>query len=249
MSKRKRPLEQKASAPIGGLDIFVLNSVLATNKKFFYIVVPITNPKMKRRRFLSSMAVMLPMAVVSTEMFLSSCNTTDTKEEGFTEANIQLLDEIGETIIPATATSPGAKAARIGQFMKVYVTDCYDTDQQKTFWAGINNIKNKSIEKYNRPFPKLTISQKKEILNSLLKEPAKAIAKVKKGTGDAIQTGKEAQNKEEKPREFFSMIQNLTVFGYFTSQPGATKAVRYIQTPGSYKGEVSYKKGDKAWAT
>jgi hypothetical protein len=204
---------------------------------------------MKRRRFLSSMAVMLPMAVVSTDLFLSSCNTKDTDEEGFTEENLRLLDEIGETIIPATDTSPGAKAARIGEFMKVYVTDCYDGAQQKIFWTGISSIKKESLGKYNKPFPKLTISQKKDMLNSLLNEPAKATVKVKKGTGDAIQTGKEAQNKEEKRSEFFSMIQNLTVFGYFTSQPGATKALRYIQTPGSYKGEVSYKKGDKAWAT
>jgi hypothetical protein len=204
---------------------------------------------MKRRRFLSSMAVMLPMAVVSTDLFLSSCNTKDTDEEGFTEENLRLLDEIGETIIPATDTSPGAKAARIGEFMKVYVTDCYDGAQQKIFWTGISSIKKESLGKYNKPFPKLTISQKKDMLNSLRNEPAKATVKVKKGTGDAIQTGKEAQNKEEKRSEFFSMIQNLTVFGYFTSQPGATKALRYIQTPGSYKGEVSYKKGDKAWAT
>ncbi|HXR84855.1 MAG TPA: gluconate 2-dehydrogenase subunit 3 family protein [Hanamia sp.] len=86
------------------------------------------------------MAVMLPMVVVSTEMSLSSCNTTDTVEEGFTEVNIQLLNKIGETVIPATATSPGAKAARVGQFMKVYVTDCYDVAQQKIFWTGINRI-------------------------------------------------------------------------------------------------------------
>jgi hypothetical protein len=45
------------------------------------------------------------------------------------------------------------------------------------------------------------------------------------------------------------MIKELTVFGYFTSEPGATRALRYTQTPGYYQGEVAYKKGDKAWAT
>jgi hypothetical protein len=39
------------------------------------------------------------------------------------------------------------------------------------------------------------------------------------------------------------------LLGYFTSDPGATKARRYIQTPGSYKGNVPYTKGEKAWAT
>ena len=78
---------------------------------------------MKRRRFLSSMAMIVPVAVLSTEILLSSCNS-NVKEEGFTQDTITLLDEIGETIIPATSDSPGAKAARIGQFMKAYVTDC-----------------------------------------------------------------------------------------------------------------------------
>ncbi len=206
---------------------------------------------MKRRRFLSSMALILPMAVVSTEVFLSSCNTTDTKEEGFTEDNIKLLDEIGETFIPATSASPGAKAARIGEFMKIYVTDCYDAAQQKIFWEGVNTIKKESDKKYNNQFQKLSLSQKNEVLNSLRNEPKKGtIENVKKGTGDAIQTGKGAESKETaNSGKFFSMIQNLTVFGYFTSEPGATKALRYIQTPGSYKGDVPYKKGDKAWAT
>ena len=206
---------------------------------------------MKRRYFLSSMAIILPMAVVSTEVLLPSCNTTDVEEEGFTDNNIKLLDEIGETIIPATAGSPGAKAAHIGEFMKVYVTDCYDAGQQKIFWEGINTIKKESIKKYNNQFQKLRLSQKKEVLNSLRNEPGKSTSEnIKKGTGDAIQTGKGAENKENaNSGKFFSMIQNLTVFGYFTSEPGATKALRYIQTPGSYKGEVPYKKGDKAWAT
>ena len=206
---------------------------------------------MKRRHFLSSMALILPMAVVSTEVLLSSCNTTDIEEEGFTEDNIKLLDEIGETIIPATAGSPGAKAAHIGEFMKVYVTDCYTVEEQNIFWEGVNTIKKESNKKFNNQFQKLNLSQKKEVLNSLRNEPDKGSAEnVKKGTGDAIQTGKEAENKENaNSGKFFSMIQNLTVFGYFTSEPGATKALRYIQTPGSYKGEVLYKKGDKAWAT
>ena len=206
---------------------------------------------MKRRRFLSSMVVMLPMAFVSTEVLLSSCNTTDTSSNEFTEENIDLLDEIGETIIPATADSPGAKAARIGQFMKVYVTDCYDASQQKVFWEGINKIKKESDKKYNKSFQNLTVSQKQDILNSLRNDVQKASPlDVKNATGDAIQTGKQGENKETpNSAKSFAMIRDLTVFGYFTSEPGATKALRYIQTPGSYQGEVPYKKGEKAWAT
>jgi hypothetical protein len=41
------------------------------------------------------------------------------------------------------------------------------------------------------------------------------------------------------------MMKQLTLLGFFTSEPGATKAVRYIPVPGRYDGCVPYKKGDK----
>jgi len=37
--------------------------------------------------------------------------------------------------------------------------------------------------------------------------------------------------------------------GYFTSEIGATKALRYVAVPGKFDGSYPYKKGDKAWAT
>ncbi|MEO8821578.1 MAG: gluconate 2-dehydrogenase subunit 3 family protein [Ginsengibacter sp.] len=207
---------------------------------------------MKRRRFLTSVAIILPAAMVSTELFFSSCNR-DIKEEYFSEENIKLLDEIGETIIPATSSSPGAKAAKIGAFMKIYVTDCYTPDEQNIFWEGINKIKKLSKSKHGNEFPGLTISQKQDILRSLENEPndSKNTNKVTTATGDAVQTGKEQEIKNtvnvNAPR-FYPMLKELVLFGFFTSEPGATKAARYIQTPGSYQGDVPYKKGDKVWA-
>lgn len=207
---------------------------------------------MKRRHFLSSMAIIVPAAIVSTEMIFSSCKS-EIKDESFSEENIKLLDEIGETIIPATSTSPGAKAARIGAFMKVYVTDCYTPDEQSTFWYGINKIKEISQNQYKNQFPKLTLLQKKEILQKFEKDAQDYSENKKKSTranGDAVQTGKGNQDTmNEYDGHFYPMIKELTLFGFFTSQPGATKALRYIQTPGSYQGNVPYKKGDKAWAT
>lgn len=171
------------------------------------------------------MTILLPVAFVSTDLIFSSCNE-DIENNQFTEDNIQLLDEIGETIIPATTTSPGAKASRIGEFMKVYVTDCYTSEEQKVFWEGINTIKKLSKNKYGKEFSKLDTLQKEDILGSLEKE-----------------------SKNNSNPQFYPMIKDLVVFGFFTSRPGATKALRYIQTPDGYHADVLYKKGDKAWAT
>ncbi len=212
---------------------------------------------MKRRHFLSSIVLVLPGAIIGTEVFLSSCKS-DVRAEAFSEDDIKLLNEIGETIIPASASSPGSKAAKVGEFMKVYVTDCYKPSDQEIFIDGIGTIKKLCKKNYGNEFSKLTISQKQDLLKGLEKEAAEHAAaknerKSAAGSGDAIQTGKSEFDDKNKMKEnsdhYFTMIKNLTLFGYFTSEPGATKALRYIQTPGSFAGDVPYKKGDKSWAS
>ena len=47
---------------------------------------------------------------------------------------------------------------------------------------------------------------------------------------------------------YFSLMKQLTLLGFFTSEVGATKALRYVPVPGRYEGCVPYKKGDKAFA-
>ncbi|MEO9004851.1 MAG: gluconate 2-dehydrogenase subunit 3 family protein, partial [Ginsengibacter sp.] len=125
---------------------------------------------MKRRRFLSSMGLILPAAVLSTEFLLSSCNQDVKDENSFTEHDISLLNEIAETIIPASTTSPGAKAAKVGEFMNVYVTDCYTPEDQQTFMEGISTVKKLCKSKYSNKFINMTLEQKHELLNTLEKE-------------------------------------------------------------------------------
>ncbi|MEO5997985.1 MAG: gluconate 2-dehydrogenase subunit 3 family protein [Chitinophagaceae bacterium] len=212
---------------------------------------------MKRRRFLSSIVLVAPVVITGTGVIFSSCKS-DIKAEPFSKDDIKLLDEIGETIIPASASSPGAKAARIGEFMKVYVTDCYKAADQQVFSEGIISFKKLCRKTHGKEFLELSFSQKRDFLELVEKEAqenkgAKSEKKYATGNGDAVQTGKakidEKLTIKENTDHYFIMIKNITLLGYFTSEPGATKALRYIQTPGYFSGEIPYKKGDKSWAT
>ena len=64
----------------------------------------------------------------------------------------------------------------------------------------------------------------------------------------AIDREMSAQEKKrgETPH-YFSMMKELTLLGYFSSEIGCTHALRYAETPGSYDGDVPYHKGDRAW--
>src|SRR6218665_2037935 len=91
---------------------------------------------MERRELLKNIALLTGGVFIGGELFLSGCKSGAKLEAGFTPETIALLDEVAETIIPATKT-PGAKAAKVGDFMKTFVTDCYTKTDQEAFTKGI----------------------------------------------------------------------------------------------------------------
>lgn len=193
---------------------------------------------MKRREALSTVALLLGGTIIGADVFFSGCKTTAKKEGLFAADDIALLDEVGETILPTTPSSPGAKEAKIGDFMKVIVRDCYNDKEQKTFTEGIQKLTQTSKKTYGKDFLNLTAGQKHDLLVALDREAAEY---------QKAASGKKSSGGQE-PAHYFTMMKQLTLWGYFTSEPGATKALRYVPVPGRYEGCILYKKGDKAWA-
>jgi hypothetical protein len=214
---------------------------------------------MDRREALSRVALIMGGTIIGAELFLSGCKTTPEKEGLFSTDDVALLDEVGDTILPTTAASPGAKAAQIGQFMKTMVTDCYNDDDRKIFTDGITKLNDAAKKKYDKSFMDLTPEQKTEFLIGLDKEAkdrGKEIAAHQSKLTDEdrkkIAMDKNYGSFKRDPQDaphYFSLMKQLTLLGYFTSKPGATQALRYVAVPGHYEGCIPYKKGDKAWAT
>jgi hypothetical protein len=214
---------------------------------------------MNRREALSSVALLLGGTIIGAEAFLAGCKAPDKKLAAaglnFSPDDISFLDEVGETIIPAT-TTPGAKEAKIGDFMKTIVTDCYEEKDQKVFLDGMQKLDDACKAKNGKVFLDCDAQQRHDFLVALDKE-SKDYQK-KKGDFDKEQGDKEAAEKAkgntgfkraEMDNHYFIMFKQLTLWGYFTSEVGATKALRYVAVPGRYEGCIPYKKGDKAWAT
>ncbi|NBT08361.1 MAG: gluconate 2-dehydrogenase subunit 3 family protein [Chitinophagia bacterium] len=186
---------------------------------------------MNRREALARVALIMGGTVLGAEAFLSGC-TTGTTGLKFSKDDIAFLNEIGETILPATNT-PGAKEAKVGEFMSVIVNDCYETKDQIAFMAGMKTLNEASNKANGKTFMQATAEQRHNLLVELDKE-ASAFQKTKK---------------PDETKHYFTMLKELTLWGFFSSEVGATKALRYIAVPGKYEGTVPYKKGDKAWAT
>ena len=190
---------------------------------------------MNRRDALARVGLLLGGTVVGAEMFLSGCKSpvpVGAAGTNFSNDDVAFLDEVAETILPATDT-PGAKEAKVGDFMTRIVRDCYTQPEQKVFVDGMQKLDAASKQKNGKSFMDSTPEQRHDLLVALDKEASAYMASKKK----------------DDPSHYFRMMKELTLWGYFTSEPGATKALRYVAVPGKYEGCIDYKKGDKAWAT
>jgi hypothetical protein len=194
----------------------------------------------------------------------------------FSAADIALLDEIAETILPETKT-PGAKAAKVGPFMALMVTDTYEPKDQQVFRDGLQKLNAASQKANNKSFMDSTPQARLALLETLDKEQktymdARSAAHAKPDvmkdgtTQPATKTGEPplpAQGKEnapggeangaqvvtaDSPTHYFRMMKELTMLGYFTSEIGYTKAQRYVESPGRFDPCVPYTAGETSWA-
>nr|WP_294944101.1 gluconate 2-dehydrogenase subunit 3 family protein [uncultured Mucilaginibacter sp.] len=206
---------------------------------------------MNRRDALGRVGLILGGTIIGAEFFISGCksgSSLNTDDLAAPETTA-FLDEVGETILPATST-PGAKEAKVGAFMAVMVKDCYTEADQKAFKEGIGKLDEASSKKFSKKFMEATPAQRTELLTELDKE-AKEYATKRNADVEADKAkhkGEKDYKAADVPNHYFTMMKQLTLLGYFTSEVGATKALRYVPVPGKYDGNYPYKKGDRAWA-
>jgi len=219
-----------------------------------------------RREAILRMSVLLGgVALIGSGALISGCRAekTGTVGEPFTADDIAYLDEIADTILPTTST-PGAKAAKTGAFMALMVTDTYHEDDDKTFREGMRKLDDLSKQKNGgASFMKATPAQRLALLQELDKEQHDYSEKQRaegRKKSDAVISSASQQNAPEAkinpatqmsdpPNKYFRMMKELALLGYFTSEVGATQALRYVESPGRYDPCVPYKPGEKDWAS
>ena len=226
---------------------------------FFYVVLikTVTHFTLMNRRdalmrvaALTGVAMTLP-ALADTLEASAARRTLTGMPVFFTADQDATVAELAETIIPTTST-PGAKAAKVNEIIDVLLKDCYKEADQRRFLEGLAQTNKLSQDDYGKAFAQLDATQRIEIVKKL-----EADAKQQKAQKVSVQTAG-AQADAQAPRErgkngnngspFFTILKDLTLTGYFTSEIGATQALEYVAVPGRYDGCVPLKPGQKAWA-
>ena len=139
----------------------------------------------------------------------------------------ETLGVIAEMIIPETDT-PGAGAAHIPEFADLMLAEWSSEDERTRVLAGLADLDARSRAAFGGAFVAGTEAQRTAILTALDAEAQAALR------AQAPAAGRAPERTPERP--FFQMVKALTVFGYFTSEVGATRELHYEAVPGSFDG-------------
>ena len=147
----------------------------------------------------------------------------------FSEDQATLISQVSEIIIPKTDT-PGAKDVGVPQFIDLMLKDVYAAEDQGKFIDGLNAFDEAVIKEYGDRFIEL--------------DDEKQVSFVKKVHDEAQKSDSGWEN-----RSFILKVKELTLLGFFTSEPGATQVLQYEPVPGEYKGCIPLSEVGKTWAT
>jgi hypothetical protein len=162
----------------------------------------------------------------------------------FSAADVALLDEIAETILPETST-PGAKAAKTGAFMALMVTSAYTERDRGVFRDGMTRLDDACKAATGASFMSATPPQRLALLDALDREQKTAM---EQRANPPRSRAPAAAPAPEAPAHYFRMMKELALLGYFTSEIGYTRAMRYIEAPGRYDPCAPHQPGDRSWA-
>jgi gluconate 2-dehydrogenase gamma chain len=147
------------------------------------------------------------------------------------EEQAGVVSELAEILLPKTDT-PGAKDVGVPRFIDQVVNECYAKEDQDRFLQGLQKFDEDARKAFGDSF--------------VYGETADQLAFVKQQHDEAVAMIK-ADPSAKRP--FILMVKELTLLGYFTSEPGATQVLQYEPVPGAYHGCVPLTKVGKTWAT
>ncbi len=153
-----------------------------------------------------------------------------TKEQG------ALVGAVAEIIIPRTET-PGAIDVGVPAFIDTMLKDVYTQEDRERFLVGLKEFDDAARAAHGKPFVDANKSQQTELVKQFHNEAV------------AVELAYDPRPKTLK-RPFILLTKELTLLGFFCSEPGATQVLQYVQVPGGFQAcvPVAEAGNGKAWA-
>lgn len=183
-------------------------------------------PPMNRREALKATTALVGGVLITTNGFLVACarDSSNAASKVLTLDDQSLIEEIADTLLPATPSSPGAKAAGAGAAINLLLTDCYEPEGQERVVNGLREFRRMCRERCGNGFASLPQKEREQLLREI-----------------------DAEAQKGGPAHYFTLVRELALRAYFSSEIGMTKALRYVMVPGRWVGCVPLAPGQPAW--
>jgi hypothetical protein len=165
--------------------------------------------------------------------------------KALTRAQYATVEALVEAIIPADERSPGAKEARVADYMDLLLSEARPAPR-KEWLDGLAALDAEAAKRHGKPFAGLDAAQVETLLTDI---SAFERTPPKTGAPDAAHDISRNQQPQEKPilvegifgdvsrldrrgprpplEAFFAVTKRATIHGYYTSEIGIHKELRY----------------------
>lgn len=138
-------------------------------------------------------------------------------------SHFAIVSAAAERILPRTDT-PGALDVGVPAFIDLMVGEFMTAEEKRMFIAGPGEVDAASQTAHRRGFAQLAAAEQEAVLKRI------------------------AEASQAKERSFFHQLRELTLLGYFTSEPVGKHVTHYDPIPGSYQSCVPLSEvGNRAW--
>jgi len=189
---------------------------------------------MERREALRLMGAASVFSVLSSDLFAATLRAQLAANKAGTLRTLSLAqDEIvvamSDVLIPATDT-PGAKAAKVNEFIDLILTEWATEEEKKIFLEGLAEADSKTNALFGHGFAAASAKEQTAIVQAFDEELA-------------------ASRNEKLPKQvrsweltlalpFFAQMRRLTLVGYYTSPIGQDQELKVEIIPGALHGCV-----------
>ena len=203
---------------------------------------------MNRREFLQCAAILISgasasqlgftLSVEQTTYLASAPNYNTTAVDYFSPAQRKIVAAMTEVIIPRTDT-PGALDANVPRYIELMAANWLNEEEKAIFSVGLHDMETRIPQEYGAAFDQLSAAQQLQIMEALEEDasdsPWYEFANVmREFISDA---------------PFICQVKELTIWGFFTSQEGASQVLRYDPMPMYFDGDIPLAKEDSAWSS
>jgi hypothetical protein len=150
----------------------------------------------------------------------------------------QIVAAMAEIVIPRTDT-PGAIDAGVPAYLERMMADWLNEQEREVFALGLADMEERIPREFGRAFHELDTGEQLAIMEAL-----------EQAASDSpwYDSGNNVHSDYLSDAPFICQFKELTIWGFFTSEVGATQVLRHNPMPMYFNGDIPLAPDESTWS-